>query len=72
MKNIPSISVDFNEMIDIDIVYLSQSNTRKDSYKLDIQLSEGLEVIVYENDINHHGNIDRLISKGYVIRNPIK
>ncbi len=41
-------SVDFNELIDRDLVMLSQSGTRLDSRGRPVTLYEGLPVTVYE------------------------
>ena len=65
------ISVDFNEMVDYNIVMLSQTDTRTDSYGSIITLYEGMPVSIYEEDIYENGEVDYLIAEGIVIKHDL-
>jgi hypothetical protein len=65
----PRIAVDFNEMIESDLVLLSRTDTRTDSSGAAIALSEGLAVHLYEDDVDAAGRPDKLIADGTVERN---
>lgn len=67
--HIPMLCVDFNEMLEPDLVLLSQSNTKVDIEGTSIHLNEGLKVIVYCDDSDEFGNPDRLLAEGIVERN---
>lgn len=58
--------VDFNEMIEDDLVLLSQSDTKQDSSGRVVHLCEGLTVHVYMDDTNKDGEVDNLIADGVV------
>ncbi|RST44617.1 hypothetical protein EJI00_24780 [Variovorax sp. DXTD-1] len=60
----PRIPVDFNEMLESDLVLLSQTDFRTDSSGATIHLSEGLLVHVYEEDVGDEGCPDNLIAQG--------
>lgn len=47
----PRIYVDFNEMLDTDLVLLAQNDTKADSSGSDVQLSVGMPVHVYSDDV---------------------
>jgi len=46
----PRIYVDFNELLEPDLVLLSKTDVRADSSGAEVALVEGLRVYVYEDD----------------------
>jgi len=58
--------VDFNEMIESDLVLLSQTDIKIDSLGNSIQLFEGKFVRIYTDDVNEQGKKDNLIAEGFV------
>lgn len=67
----PRLYVDFNEMIDFNIVLLSQTDYKTDSLGNAIYLQEGNTVLIYMDDSDEYGNPDNLLAEGIVILNPI-
>ena len=65
----PMIYVDFNEMVESNLVLLSADDTKIDSRGESVLLYEGLEVLVYMNDTDDNGNVDNLVASGVVERN---
>ena len=65
----PRLYVDFNEMLDRDLVLLSKDDTKTDSHGSVIHLSEGLPVAIYSDDLDESGKPDNLIAEGIVERN---
>lgn len=65
------IYVDFNEMVEYDLVLLSQSDAKLDSAGNLIELYEGLSIKIYMDDVDESGNIDNLIAEGIVEPNKI-
>ena len=65
------ISVDFNEMVDRNIVMLSQTDSRMDSYGNIVALYEGMPISIYEEDIYENGEVDYLIAEGTVIKHDL-
>jgi hypothetical protein len=65
----PKFSVDFNEMLEHDLVLLSKTDSRLDSKGEAITLFEGLAVIVYEPDVDKNGRPDNLMAEGVVEEN---
>lgn len=65
----PRIPVDFNEMLESDLVLLSQTDTRVDSLGTTIVLTEGLPVLIYEEGAGADGQSDYLIASGTVEKN---
>jgi hypothetical protein len=63
------ISVDFNEMVEPDLVLLSKTDTRTDSSGATIVLSEGLPVRLYDEELGADGQPDNLLADGVVERN---
>jgi hypothetical protein len=61
--------VDFNEMLEPDLVLLSAEDTKVDSHGKSVALYEGLHVIVYAKDTDSNGNADNLLAAGVVERN---
>lgn len=68
----PRIYVDFNELVEYDLVLLSQSDSKLDSAGNLIELYEGLSIKIYMDDVDELGNIDNLIAEGFVETNTIK
>jgi hypothetical protein len=62
----PRIYVDFNEMLDSNLVLLSKSDFKKNSIGYTIELKEGMKVKVYMDDENHLDEPDNLIADGIV------
>jgi hypothetical protein len=63
------IYVDFNEMIDFDLVLLSQKDTKLNSAGIEVELSEGMGIDIYMDDEQANGFKDNLIASGIVERN---
>jgi hypothetical protein len=62
-------SVDFNEMLEPDLVLLSKEDIRNDSNGCAVSMQEGMKVTVYEYDIAVDGSVDNLIAYGVVEKN---
>lgn len=62
----PRIYVDFNEMVEDDLVLLSKDDTKYDCEGNEIQLFAGKIVDIYMNDIDAQGYTDNLIASGTV------
>jgi hypothetical protein len=69
MTERPLFYVDFNELMEIDVVLLSQTDIKKDVGGKDIQLLEGLPIAIYSDDTGDDGKPDNLVAEGVVIRN---
>jgi hypothetical protein len=67
----PRLYVDFNELIDHNLVLLSQSDYKTDSMGNSIHLYEGKIVSIYMDDTDEEGNPDNLLAEGIVIPNPL-
>jgi hypothetical protein len=65
----PTLSVDFNEMLDADLVLLSATDTRRDARGDTVELREGMEVRVYDDDPDADGRPGKLVATGVVERN---
>ena len=65
----PLFYVDFNELMEFDVVLLSQTDLKKDAGGNNIQLIEGLRIAIYSDDIGDDGRPDNLVAEGVVIRN---
>ncbi|MCV9929877.1 hypothetical protein OIU83_19610 [Flavobacterium sp. LS1R49] len=63
------IYVDFDEMIDFDLVLLSQKDTKLNSADIEVELSEGMGIDIYMDDEQANGFKDNLIASGIVERN---
>jgi hypothetical protein len=68
----PTFHVDFNELVDCDLVLLSQKDEREDSDGNFVTLIEGMRVKVWEEDFNDVGERDDLIATGVVVLNKEK
>lgn len=62
----PRIYVDFNEMIDSNVVLLSQTDFKKDSDGNTVELKDGMKVKIYMDDLNDLKEPDNLITDGTV------
>jgi hypothetical protein len=69
MAERPIFYVDFNELMEFDVVLFSRTDTKKDAHGNDVQLSEGLLVAIYSDDIGDDGKPDNLVAEGVVIPN---
>lgn len=66
------IHVDFNEMLEDDLVLLSKTDFKKDSKGKTIELKEGLPVKIYADDLSSCHKTDNLIANGVVELNTQK
>jgi hypothetical protein len=64
----PRIYVDFNEMLDGNIVLLSVKDLKMDSEGNIIKFHEGLPVYIYSDDFDENLNEDNLIANGFAIK----
>lgn len=64
----PMFYVDFNEMLEPNLVLLSVGDTKIDSSGKVVSLHEGLEVCIYM-DNTEDGKVDNLVAGGVVERN---
>jgi hypothetical protein len=65
----PLLYVDFNELLEPDLVLLSKGDTKADVNGIVIQLCEGLAVSVFMDDVDSEGRRDDLVANGVVERN---
>lgn len=65
----PMLYVDFNEMLEPNLVLLSATDTKTASNGTVVSLSDGLEVTVYMDDTDGHGHPDHLVATGVVEAN---
>ncbi|MBX7225486.1 MAG: hypothetical protein K1X55_05615 [Chitinophagales bacterium] len=65
----PRLYVDFNEMIEDDLVLLSKTDFKLDSDGNRIELIAGAKVKIYMDDIDDNGEEDNLIADGIVEEN---
>lgn len=65
----PRLAVDFNEMVEKDVVLLSREDSKQDSSGNLVELSEGLRVFVYMEDADESGVPRNLLATGLVERN---
>lgn len=69
MLNQPKFHIDFNEMIDCDLILLSKTDFKKDVNGNSIELKEGMKITVLMEDIDEFGKRDDLIANGTVEKN---
>jgi hypothetical protein len=69
MEERPLLYVDFSELMEFDVVLLSQSDVKKDVHGNDVQLVEGLSIAIYSDDVGDDGQPDNLVAEGVVIPN---
>ena len=65
----PILYVDYNEFIDVDLVMLSQHDSRQDFFGNTVPLREGLEIVGYSDDEDLDDNKDDLVAEGVCVRN---
>ena len=61
--------VDFNELIEPNLVALSRDDTKVAVTGEKVLLREGLAIEVYSDDVSDKGEPDNLIASGHVERN---
>lgn len=61
--------VDFNEMLEPDLVLLSATDAKTASNGAIVSLSDGMEVTVYMDDTDEHGQPDNLVATGVIETN---
>ena len=66
---IPEICVDFNEIVEPDLVLLAKFDEVVDRYGAAIRLTVGMPIIVYCEDTDLAGRPDRLVANGIAILN---
>lgn len=69
MTKRPLFYVDFNELMEFDVILLSQTDIREDVHGKDVELVEGLPIATYSDDVGADGQPDNLVAEGVVIRN---
>ena len=62
----PKIRVDFNELVEDNLVLLSKHDEIKDLDGNIISLYSGMHVIVFEDDLDDNNMVDNLIAHGTV------
>ena len=60
------IQVDFNELIESDLVLLSQQDIKLDNSGQEILLFPGKEIDIYMDDTDENGAVDNLVASGTV------
>ncbi|MGJ7501521.1 hypothetical protein ACSFBF_14245 [Variovorax sp. ZT5P49] len=65
----PRFSVDFNELLERDLIMLSQTDVRKDIDGSSVLLVEGLPVEVQEENLYDNGTHEVLFARGVVEAN---
>lgn len=65
----PKFYVDFNELIERDLVALSASYEKLSSTGEQIRLQDGLLIEVFSDDLDDKGEPDDLVASGVVERN---
>ncbi|MFC4314202.1 hypothetical protein ACFPN2_34370 [Steroidobacter flavus] len=65
----PQLYVDFNEMLEPDLVLLSAEDTKRDVAGALVQLREAMAIDVYMDDVNERGEPDNLVASGRVEKN---
>jgi len=65
----PRFSVDFNELLERDLIMLSQADSRKDINGSSVLLVEGLPIEVQEDNLYDDGTHEVLFARGVVEAN---
>ena len=65
----PRIWVDFNESCTDDLYFLSQVNIIRDSDGNEIELTENIEISIFDFDLDENNNPDNLLADGIAILN---
>ncbi|AIL44315.1 hypothetical protein [Elizabethkingia anophelis] len=60
------IQVDFNELIENDLVLLSQQDIKLDYSGQEVLLFPGKEIDIYMDDTDENGAVDNLVASGTV------
>lgn len=60
----PFLYVDYNELIEEDIIMLSKIDIKNDYFGVPVSLCEGLEVVGFQKDENIDGTRDDIIVEG--------
>ncbi|WP_275152542.1 hypothetical protein, partial [Elizabethkingia meningoseptica] len=60
------IQVDFNELIESDLVLLSQQDIKLDYSGQEVLLFAGKEIDIYMDDTDENGAVDNLVASGTV------
>lgn len=68
----PMLKVDFNEMLDSNLVLLSANDAKLNSRGELVSLHEGLPVTVYMEDSDDDGSVNNLVANGVAVRNRSK
>lgn len=68
----PLIYVDFNEMLDRDLVLLSRGDTKRDVRSQTVEMQEGVPVTIYMDDPDINENSSYLVADGVIERNQDK
>jgi hypothetical protein len=58
--------VDFNELIESDLVLLSQQDIKLDFGRKEVLLFQGKQVDIYMDDTDENGFVDNLVASGTV------
>lgn len=65
----PILYADFNEMLESNLVLLSATDEKISLYGEVVSLHDGLEVMLYMDDVNEEGRPDNLMATGVVEAN---
>jgi hypothetical protein len=65
----PTLKVDFNNMLEPDLVLLPQIDEVIEIDGIALTLHEGMEVAIYDDDINAMGAKDNLVATGVIEKN---
>lgn len=68
----PRIQVDFNELLETNLIFLSKTDERENSEGSIIKLSEGVHVSLYEFNHYDDGVKEYLLAEGMVELNTIQ
>lgn len=68
----PKLPVDFNEMIEDDLVLLSNTDFKKNSEGESVQIKEGMRITIYEDESGLSDDSETLTAKGTVVLNPYR
>jgi hypothetical protein len=66
----PRFRIDFNEMVEPDLVLLSQADVRLDVNGLPVRLVKGMQIEVIEDDADIDGTPGFLVASGTAEPNP--
>lgn len=60
----PFLCVDYNELLEKDIVMLSQTDSKNDYFGNAVALCEGLKIVGYQKDSDISGTRDDIVMEG--------